>query len=123
MLCLGMYDVYMLKYKFSFMIPTNCYYVQLRKVPEDDVRLAATKEIMEKAQERSNWVRGAQIEVLKGDQEEEHGEEMHLGGDEDDSTMQDHVTEDLNVEDQSRTHIVADRDVEDDLKEPLVKSL
>lgn len=106
-----MHDFYMLKDEFLFNIIVNWDYVQLRKVPEDDVRLTSTKEIIAKIQRKNNWGPGAQTETPKGDQEREHGEEMHLGADGDESTIQDH-----DVEDESRELV---GDVEEQSKEPV----
>jgi len=84
--------------------------VQLRKVPEDDVRLAATREIIAKIQKKNNWVRGAQTGIAKeGDQEQEHGDESHVAADGDESTIQDHVVVDHNAEDQSSEHVAEDQ--------------
>lgn len=94
--------------------------MQAREVPEDDPRLAATKEIIARFQKRNNLVPGAQTETPKeGEQEQEHGEDMHLGGDGDESSMQDDVAVDGDVEDQTTEHVAADGGVEQQTREPV----
>lgn len=50
-------------------------WLQRHKVPEDDVRLAAAKEIIQKAQQRNNWVHGTKKGI---DLEQESGEDDSL---------------------------------------------
>lgn len=104
----------MSKDKFSFDFTTTwCYYVQLRKVPEDDVRLSAAKDILAKLQEKNNFVRRVRTETTKeGDQEQEHGDDTHLGADGDESTMQDHVAAEHNAEDESSEHVAGEQSSE-----------
>ncbi|KAG0627172.1 hypothetical protein M758_2G179600 [Ceratodon purpureus] len=98
--------------------------LQARQVPEDDPRLAATKEIISRFQKRNNFVPGAQTETqIEGEQEQEHGEDMHLGADGDESSMQDHVAADGDVEHQTLEHVEdqtpADGGVEQQTREPV----
>jgi len=87
--------------------------LQLRKVPEDDVRLAATREIIAKIQKKNNWVRGVQTGMAnEGDQEQEHGDHIHVAADRDEATMQDHVVVDHDAEDQSSEHVAEDESSE-----------
>jgi hypothetical protein len=93
--------------------------MQGRNVPEDDPRLAAAKDIIARVQKRNNWAPGGQTEAPKGDQEQEHGEDMHLGADGDESSMQAPVAVDGDVEDQTIEHIAADGEVEEQTREPV----
>lgn len=96
----------MSKEKFSFDFTITWCYVQERNVPDDDVRLAATREIIAKIQKKNNWGRPAQTETMKeGNLEQEDGDEMHVAADGDESAMQDFVAEDHDAEeDQSSEH-------------------
>ena len=91
--------------------------MQRRNVPEDDPRLAAAKDIIARVQKRNNWAPG-QTEAPKGDQEQEHGEDMHLCADGDESSMQ-APDVDGDVEDQTIEHIAADGEVEEQTREPV----
>lgn len=85
--------------------------VQLKKVPEDDPRLAATKDIIARVQKKNNWIRGAQTESAKeADQEQEHGEDVHH-----EHIMQDDVAAD----DQHMESVTTDSDTEEPRKEPV----
>lgn len=79
-----------------------------RKVPEDDPRLAATKDIIARVQKRNNWVHGAQTEIPKEDgQEQEYGDNVQHSGEVDVPTEQDHIAVDGDAEEQSREHVAA----------------
>lgn len=85
--------------------------LQLKKVPEDDPRLAATKDIIARVQKKNNWIRGAQTESAKeADQEQEHGEDVHH-----EHIMQDDVAAD----DQHMESVTTDSDTEEPRKEPV----
>ena len=106
--------------KFSFNVSTTWCSLQARKVPEVDPRLAATKEIIARVQKRNNWIPQAQTETPKeGDQEQEHGEDMHFSADGDESSMQDPVALDGDVEDQTTEHVAADGENEQQSREPV----
>lgn len=82
--------------------------MQSRKVPEDDPRLAATKDIIARVQKRNNWVHGAQTEIPKEDgQEQEYGDNVQHSGEVDVPTEQDHIAVDGDAEEQSREHVAA----------------
>lgn len=79
------------------------WWLQRHDVPGDDFRLAAAKEIIQKAQQRNNWIHGTKKGI---DQEQESAEDDSLHVNEEGRVpVEDHVESEPGQEEQENEHV------------------
>lgn len=96
---------FMIKWSFTFGcgIIVWTWWLQRHDVPGDDFRLVAAKEIIQKAQQRNNWIHGTKKGI---DQEQESAEDDSLHVNEEGGVpVEDHVESEPGQDEQENEHV------------------